>query len=60
MCAASDGHTDVVIALLAVPSIKVNHANVSSSSILTPSRVIVGGGGLGPFTTSTSSSLPLL
>ena len=43
MRAASSGHIDVILALLANTAIDVNYANVSNI-ILNPSHVVWGGG----------------
>ena len=41
MRAASSGHTEVALALMATPSIDINYSNVSIC-ILTPFRAVVG------------------
>ena len=42
MMASQNGHTEIVLALLAAAGIDVNHANVSIYP-LTPSYIVVGG-----------------
>ena len=47
MLASWQGHTEIFLALLAAPGIKVNHADKVSIFPLTPSHVVVWGEGVG-------------
>ena len=60
MLASGNGHTEIVLALLAAPGIDVNHAQPVSIYPLTTSHVVVGSEGVGEVYLTLSPTLTLI